>query len=199
MVDDLRSAGLLQRDEIVERNHLAGVALDVELTQVAGVAAELLVGLDVDTVGPVVEIEVVDVSRTHVDAHGGRDLRQWHAHGLSLGTVDGDEELRVVGGELRVQTDQARSRRVRLGDSRVSDAIDVGKGVAALILQDELEAADGADALDGGRFGCKQNTARNTEQLGPNAAHDRCGVVSSALLGALIHGLQRCEDDARVG
>jgi len=41
----------------------------------------------------------------------------------------------------------------------VGDAVDVAEGVAAAVLQDELEAADRADALDRGRFDGEKDTA----------------------------------------
>ena len=76
VVDDLRPGGLADGDEVVERDHLVGVGADVVLAQIAGVAAELLIGLHVDAVGTVVEVEVVDVARAHEGAEGRGDLAE---------------------------------------------------------------------------------------------------------------------------
>src|SRR6185437_7499748 len=38
VIDDLRPGGLVQRDEIIERNHLAGVGANVILADVLGIA-----------------------------------------------------------------------------------------------------------------------------------------------------------------
>ena len=46
------------------------VGAHVELPQIAGLGAELLVRLHVDPVGAVVEVEVVHVGRAHVDLQG---------------------------------------------------------------------------------------------------------------------------------
>ena len=76
MVDDLRAGGLVEGDEVVERDHLVGVGADVVLAQIVRVAAELLVGLDVDAIGTVVEVEVVDVAGAHEGAEGRGDLAE---------------------------------------------------------------------------------------------------------------------------
>ncbi len=52
-----------------------------------------------------------------------------------------------------------------LTDKGVGDAVDVAEGVAAGVLQDELEAADGADTGDGGRLSGEGDAAGNTEEL----------------------------------
>ena len=101
----------LQGGEIVERDHLAGVGADVVLAEILGVAAELLVGLNVDAVGAVVEVEVVDVAGAHEGAEGGGDLGEGDAHGLGLLTIDGDVQLRIVGGEGGVHAGEAGARR----------------------------------------------------------------------------------------
>jgi hypothetical protein len=48
------------------------------------------------------------------------------------------------------------------------------EGVAPAILQDELEAANAADALDRGRLDREQDSARNREQLRRNPATMSC-------------------------
>ena len=49
-------------------------------------------------------------------------------------------------------------------DDGVGDAVDVAEGIAAAVLQDELEAADGADARDGGRLSGEGDAAGNARR-----------------------------------
>ena len=185
--------------EVVERDHLAGVGADVVLAEVVRVAAELLVGLHVDAVGTVVEVEVVDVAGAHEGAQGGGDLAEGDAHGLGLLAVDGDQELRIVGGEGGVHAGEAGAGRAALSDDGVGDAIDVAEGVAAAVLQDELEAADGADAGDGGRLGGEGDATGYAEEFGADVGDDVVGGEFGAHLGALVDGFERGEDEAGVG
>ena len=62
-------------------------------------AAVLLVGLHIDAVGTIVEIEIVHVLRAHVDLERRRDLRERHAEALGLFAVDVHHELRIAGAE----------------------------------------------------------------------------------------------------
>ncbi len=70
--------------QVVERDHLAGVGTDVELAEILRAATELLVGLNVDAIGAVVEVEVVDVAGAHEGAEGCGDLCERDADGLGL-------------------------------------------------------------------------------------------------------------------
>ena len=88
----------------------------VELAQVARVGAVLLVGLHVDAVGAVVEVEVVHVGR----ARGTPDSasvtsRSGSVEAARAVAVDLDHELRVVGAEAREEPDHlaALVRRAR--------------------------------------------------------------------------------------
>ena len=60
--------------------------------------AELLVGLHVDAIGAVIEIEIVDVRRTHVNAERVGDLAERNVQALGLFAIDGDDKLRIVRG-----------------------------------------------------------------------------------------------------
>ena len=163
------------------------------------VAAGLLLGLDIDAVGAIVEVEVVDVAGAHVGAHGRGDLRERDADGLCLFAVDGDEELRIVGGKGGVKAGQAGGGRAGGTDHGVGDAVDVAEGIAARVLQDELKAADGADAGDGGRFDGEEDAAGDAEEFRQNAGDDGVGVVARAFFGAFVDRLERGEDEAGVG
>ncbi len=84
---------------VVERDHVAGVGAHVEVANVARLAAEGLVSLHVDAIGAIVEVEVVDVGRTHVHLQCVGDLLDGHLQAARLCAVDVHHELRVVGGE----------------------------------------------------------------------------------------------------
>src|SRR5206468_2856199 len=94
---------------------------------------------------------------------------------------------------------EARTGGARLSDDGVGDAIDVAEGVAAAVLEDELEAADGADAGDGGRLGGEGDAAGDAEELGAYFLDDSAGGELGTHLGALVDGLERSEDEAGVG
>ena len=151
MGNDRRAGTVRDGDQVVQRRHLAGVGADVVAAQVAGRHAEGLVGLRIDAIGAVVVIEVVDVLRAHEDAERIGDLREWNAHRLGLFAVDGDQYLRVVGREGGHQAGQVLVL-VAGAHNLVSDAVQIGERVAALILEHELEAAVAADAGDGRRL-----------------------------------------------
>ena len=156
------------------------------------------VGLDVDAVGAVVEVEVVDVAGAHEGVEGRGDLTEGDAHGLGLLAIDGDEQLRIVGGEGGVHAGEAGAGRAALADDGVGDAVDVAEGVAAGVLQDELEAADGADAGDGGGFGCEGDAAGDAEELGADVGDDGVRGEVRPHLGAVVDGFERGEDEAGV-
>ena len=106
VVDHLRARGVFQRDDVAERHQAVGIGTNVVLPQVRGRHAEGLVGLHVHAVGAIVEIEIVDVLRSHVDAKCLRDLTERHAHGLGLLAIDLHQLLRIVGGEAGEEPDQ---------------------------------------------------------------------------------------------
>ena len=74
MADHLRRRHFLGRDHLLERHHLAAPRARIQLAQRLRVRPELLLGLDVDAVGPVVELEVVHVLRAEQDLHRAGDL-----------------------------------------------------------------------------------------------------------------------------
>lgn len=117
MTDDLGRGGLGDADQIVERDHGSGIGAHVVLADVLRVGTELLVGLHINTIRTVIEIEVVDVGRTHVDAEGVGDLAERDVQALGFFAIDGDDILwiaRGVGGE-----ESARSFSLRPPPARV--------------------------------------------------------------------------------
>ena len=99
MADDLRRRRLAQRARRFERHHLPVGGARVQLAQVRRAGAEALVGLHVDAVGAVVEVEIVDVRRAEEHLQRVGDLAQRQAQAARLVAIDFDDELRVVGAE----------------------------------------------------------------------------------------------------
>ena len=198
VVDDLGSGDLLDTGEVVERDHLAGVGTDVELTQVLRVTAELLVCLDVDAVGAVVVVEVVDVAGAHEGSERSGDLAEGNANGFGFLPIDGDLELRIVRRELGVHGSEARAWSAALCDEGMGDASDVIERVSTAVLKNELEAADSSEAGDGGWFRCEGDTARDTEELWPYVADDVSCSEFVTHLCAVVNGLERRKDESGV-
>ena len=98
MIDDLGRGSLGDGDEIMERDHSTGIGAHVVLANILWMRAELFVGLDVNAIGTVIEIKIVDVGRTHVDAEGIGDLAERDVETLGFFAVDGDDILRIVRG-----------------------------------------------------------------------------------------------------
>ncbi len=113
---------------------------------------------------------------------------------FSRSIVDGD--LRVVGGEGRVEAGELGAGSARLAHHRVHDAVDVAEACCGPCPGDELEAADGADALDGGRLKGSDDAARDAEELGRNLGDDVVRGVAFAEPGAVIDRVERGEDEA---
>ena len=141
MIDDLRSGGLLDANQIVEWNHLAGVRADIVRAKIPSSSAIALVRLQVHPIRTVIEVKVVDVSRPHKDAHSYRDLIEWDADRLGLLSIDADKNLRIVRREGGLHRGELTTRR-SLTNDRVRHTIDVGEGIAAGILKNELKATD---------------------------------------------------------
>jgi len=179
VVNDLRTRALFDSDEAVEGNHLIVPRADVVLANVFSGGAELLIGLDVDAVGTVVVVEVVDVSRAHVYLKGVSDLVKGDVHRLGFFTVDGNDHLRVVGSEGGVEVLQLVAL-AAFPDDLIGDVGNVLEGVASEVLEFELEAAESADALDGGGFEGDDESSRNHKELGRNAGdYFRGGVAGT--------------------
>src|SRR5206468_7790354 len=100
--------------------------------------------------GAVVEIEIVDVGRTHVHAERLGDLAEWDVQTQGLFAVDGDHKLRVRGGIGSEQTHQIFAR-TPFADELLSGSVQVLKRMIALVLDFELETSERAQTLDGRR------------------------------------------------
>ena len=96
MRDDLGICSLLHGHEVVERNHLSGVGSQIILADVFWLRAEFTVGLHVDTVRAVIEIEIVHIDRAHVDLQSVSDLAEGHLQTFRFFAVDAHQILRIV-------------------------------------------------------------------------------------------------------
>src|ERR1035438_8392173 len=142
--------------------------------------AELLVGLHINPIRTVIEIEIVDVGGTHVDAEGVGDLAERDVQALSFFAINGHDKLRIargVGGEEsgEVLAPEAGTSEV------VGDFVEILKRVITLIQEFELEAAELAETLHGGRFEDDDNGAGNSEQGAAQSIEDGGGGVVVAL------------------
>ena len=79
------------------RNHASAIGAHIEIANVSGLAAELLVSLHIYPVCAVVEIEVVHIGRSHINLQGVGNLLQLDLHAARLFAVDGHHELRIIG------------------------------------------------------------------------------------------------------
>ncbi len=72
----------------------------------------------------------------------------------------------------------------------MGDAVDIAEGVAAAVLQDELESADGTDAGDGGGLSGEGDAAGNAEELRTDVGDDGlCAVKFGPILVRSLMGL----------
>ena len=150
-----------------------------------GVAAELLVGLDVDLPGPAELVEVVDIIRAQVDLQGVEQLADRHAQGHALGPVDLQVQPGGVGPRAVEQALEA-GRPVAPLDDRVADLLQVLQPEVAAVLDDQLEAAGRAQAVD--RRGAEDRDGRRA-----HLALQR-SRISSAMASAERWWPRRCSN-----
>src|SRR5208283_13372 len=180
VADVLRSGALVDGQQVFERYHGAAVGADVVLLHVLRVRAKLLVGLHVDAVGAVIEIKIVDVGRAHEHAERVDDLAERDVKTLRLLAVDGDDKLGIVGGVGGEQASEIFAL-VTGAHEVVGGLVEILQGVAALILQLELESSEFAEALDGGRLEWNNNRVGDSQQRTAQAIEDGCGIVFRSL------------------
>jgi hypothetical protein len=150
VADDRRARSSRQGDQVVERNHLAGVGAHVEAVQIARRSCGRAGRPAQDAIGAVVVVEVVDVLRAHEDAEVVVICESGMFIALAFSRSMVTSTCGIVGGEGGERP--VRSLRVRRAHDLVGHAVEVAEGVAALVLEHELEAAEAAHAVDGGRL-----------------------------------------------
>ena len=99
MADDLRIRGLLHGDKVIERNRFSSVRTHVILVDVFSFGAETAVGLNVNAVRAIVEIEVIYIHRAHVHLKRIGNLIKGNLEAFGFFAIETNEVLRVVGGE----------------------------------------------------------------------------------------------------
>ena len=92
----IRAGTVADLDEGRQRDHLATVVAHLQLADLVGRQAKLLLGLDVDLIGATKTVEVVGIQRAEIDLHGVEDLIDSHPVGLSFLPVDVGIDLRHV-------------------------------------------------------------------------------------------------------
>ncbi len=145
--DAVGSVGLAHLDEGGERDHVAGGVAGAEQADVGGLVAEGRVGLDDDLVGAAEAVEIVHVDRAEVGLHGLEERCEIDALGLGLGAVHVGEELRHVDGVAGEKTGELGALR-GLRDQLLGGGEEGVGAEAGAVLDVELEAAGGAEAVD---------------------------------------------------
>ena len=92
----IRAGTVADLDEGRQRDHLATVVAHLQLADLVGRQAKLLLGLDVDLIGATKTVEVIGIQRAKVDLHGVEDLIDSHPVGLGFLPVDVGIDLRHV-------------------------------------------------------------------------------------------------------
>src|SRR5208337_959877 len=145
---DLRGRAFADAHDVIERDHGAGVGANVQIADVARLAAERLCCLDVNAIGAVVEVKIVDVGRAQVNLQRVGNLLHGHLQAERLAAVDVDHELRIVGRE-RTEEPRQGGIGVAIAGDLLGNIIEVLYGVAAFVLDLEGETAEAADTRDG--------------------------------------------------
>ena len=117
--------------------------------------------MDVHAVGTVVEVEVVNVHRTHVDLQRVGDLAERHLQALGFFAVDVNDVLRIVSGEAAEEAHQVFAR-VSFGSQFVGGGRDGLQRITSQVFQFKLESAELAEAEDGRRIEHDHDGARES-------------------------------------
>jgi hypothetical protein len=195
VIDYLRARSLFQADNVSQRHQAVGIRTHVVLAQVARIHAEWLIGLHVDAVRPIIEVEIIHVLRAHIDAQRLRDLINRHADGFCLFAINLHQLLRIVCSEASKQSAQVGAL-VTGSHDLVRNRVDVLQGVASQVLQLELETAEAPNTLNCRRLKRHHDRARDAEKLWRNPCHNIAGCVPFTF--AIVDRLQRREDQTVV-
>ena len=178
------------------RNALALAVAHVELPDFVDVGAVFALGLHVDLPLQAEAVEVVDHRATHKSAERIVGIVDRDTFDEGFVAIDGEFDLRDGGEEGRVDVLQlgAFGCRGHEGLGLLGEELDRAAGA---VLQDEVHAARGADAGNGGRRKSEGHGGRKRGQLGVHPAHDV--VVLRLRCGALVPRLERDEEKCVVG
>ncbi len=196
MADHLRRRRFAHTDHARERHHLPAVGPGVVLAKRFRIGPVGLVGLHVDAVRAVVEVEVVHVGRAQVGLHRVGDLADRQTQASRLLAIDVNGQLRIVRGE---RAEEARDplrlpRRADNPERRARQVLDIR--ASALIKHLECEAAELAKALNGWRRERNHEPVLNPEKL---PAEPRKNRLEAMLLARPVgEVLQLCEDQPLV-
>ena len=179
VADDRRRGRFAQPDDRIERHHLPVAGPGVVLAQRPGGVPEPCIGLRVDAVGAVVEIEVVDVLRAEQDGQGVRDLAHRQAKAARTVAIDRDEQLRIVGGKAAEQAGD-HARLVALAHQLVGDRREVRDVAARSVEHFEGKPAERLQPLNGWRRDGNDERASDAAEQHPLQAVDHVASDSSS-------------------
>src|SRR5690242_9178501 len=136
-------------DQIIKRDHGAGIGAHIVALDGVGRVAEIRASLHIDAIGTVVEVEVVHVFGGEQNLERIRNLLHGHVQGLRLLAVHVDYELGIGSGEAGENLRKLRLL-VGLAHKVVDDVAELLERMSALVLDHELEAAEIAESVDRG-------------------------------------------------
>ncbi|KWT85151.1 hypothetical protein APY03_3954 [Variovorax sp. WDL1] len=178
-----------------QRHHLARGGAHLQQADVLRPGAVRRIRLHPHAVGPAELVEVVRIQAAQVDLHGVEDVLHRHAELARLGAVDVRVELRHI--DLPAGEHAGQLRRLhRLAHESLHCSVHCLVAHRAPVLQLELEATGGAQALHGRR---REHDDEGVLDLGELRV-ELLGDSAPALVGplALIERLEHCKGDAGV-
>ncbi len=179
-LDPLRPQGRLDREQRAQRHHLPLAVADVERADVLRRGACAGLGLEHDPVDPPELVEVVDVIGAQVGREGLEQRVDRNAGRLDPLPVEVELELGHVGPEGR--EDRGGLRRAVGREDEAAQRLGQLAGAASLrVLQDELEAAGGAQTRDRRRVEGEDRRLRYREELRAHPRQDRVHVERRVL------------------
>src|SRR5581483_3864660 len=109
MADHVRTGGFADCNDAIQGHHLAALRAYIEFPQIVGARAELRVGLNVNPIRTIVEVEIVHILGSHENLQCRGDLREGYPKALGFFAVDLNHKLRVAGTEAGKQSLQFRA------------------------------------------------------------------------------------------
>ena len=181
------------RDQRRDRNHAAGAGTHIHLTEIVRRGPIQRVGLQLHSVGTAIEIEVVDVQRSHRGLQTLIHIRHRHVQRQGLGLIHFHVELRRGGPEKGVDASQFRT--LFQGIHELLHHLGQGLRIAvAAGLDIHFETAGGAQTPD------RRRIEHQPQAVGQHHAHPHeflGQIVGDG--GAFVPVLERDEHRAGVG
>ena len=171
-----------------QRHHFAGRVAHIELADVLGFRAVLVLGLDVDLPLAAEAVEVVDEQPAHEGLDGPVNVVDRHPCLITLSRSTSTNCCGTLGRKVVVRVPiSGRLRAAAMNLFRLSDKkLDV---LAGPVFQDERESAGSADAGNGGRREAEGHSFRKLAQLPIQVRLDGLELLGSGLaIVPVLHG-----------